>query len=91
MKKITASLGNSHNDFDRQLKELLNEMGETIDRILCEQQIMNEYQNKIFLKHHAETLQSILCDMCHRKADMVTTDLSDGTYRSFCNSCLTKQ
>jgi hypothetical protein len=88
MKKITAVLGKSHNDFDHQLKDFLNEMCDTIDNIVIEQQKVLEYQNKLFLKQHAEILQSILCDLCHHKADIVTTNIADGTYQAFCDKCL---
>jgi hypothetical protein len=90
MKKITAILGKSHNDFDHQLKDFLNEMCDAIDNIVIDRQRVLEYQNKIFLKQHAEVLQSPICDTCHQRADIMTVDISKGTYKSYCNVCLTK-
>jgi hypothetical protein len=87
MKKITAVLGASHSDFEKQLKELLNEMSDVIDNIVSEQQIITEYQNKLFLKQHAEVLQSSLCDVCHQKAEIIAIRLTDGIYESFCSRC----
>jgi hypothetical protein len=90
MRKITTPLGNSHSDFDRQLKDLLNDLSDTINNILAEQQSLAENQSKLFQKQHVEILHSSICDVCHRKADIVTTNLSSGQYQSYCNGCLTK-
>jgi len=79
MKKITAELGCAHNDFDRQVKNLLNAMAEEIDFLVKQQQ-----------KKHQETLQSSLCDICNSKADIVTITISDYTHKYYCEKCLTK-
>ena len=81
MKKITAALGSSHNDFDRQVKDLLNEMGDVVENIRVE-------QHALTIKHNLSAPQSHLCDLCKQKADIITTNLSDGSYKSFCNDCL---
>ena len=90
MKKISAILGKSHNEFDHQLKDLLNDMCDAFDYLLLEQQKITEYQNKLFLKQHADVLQSPLCDVCHHKAEVVTIEVASGNYKSYCNKCLIK-
>lgn len=89
MKKITANLGTAYSEFDRQLKDTLNDISDSIDSLSKEQQLIIEYQNKLFLKRHAEVLQSPICDTCHHKACIMTINIPDGTYKSFCNNCLT--
>lgn len=84
MKKITAVLGSAHNDFDRQVKDVLNELSESVERILVE-------QHNFAIMKNLDAPQSKLCDVCHHKADMVTTNLADGSYKSFCNKCLLKK
>jgi hypothetical protein len=91
MNKITAVLGKSHNEFDHQLKEFLNDMCDTIDDIVVGQQKILEYQNKLFLKQHAEVLQSPICDICHKRADIITINIIQGSHKSYCNICLTQQ
>jgi hypothetical protein len=88
MKKITATLGSSHSDFDRQVKDLLNEMRDVIGAISSDQQTISEHQHKLFLKQHAEILQSSLCNVCHHKAEIITIVIADGNYKSFCNKCV---
>ena len=90
MKKITATLGSSHNEFDRQLKDLLNEMGEVVNEILTEQRVMRSVANLSLLDQASNKLQTHLCNLCRRKADIVTVDLNSNTSQSFCNSCLVK-
>ena len=91
MKKITALLGTSHNDFDRQLKDFLNEMSDVIANISQEQQVISEHQNKLFLKQYIEVLHSSICDLCRNKADIIITTIKNGTYEAFCNRCMTSK
>jgi hypothetical protein len=90
MKKITAVLGKSHNEFDHQLKDLLNDMCGVVENLLADQLKMLDYQNKLFQKQHAEILQSPICDACRQRADIMTVDITQGTYKSYCNVCLSK-
>jgi hypothetical protein len=90
MKKITANLGSSHSEFDHQLKDVLNDISESLDALSKEQQLIIEYQSKLFLKQHAEVLQSPICETCRHKACIMTINIPDGTYKSFCNDCLTQ-
>ena len=87
MKKITASLGTSHNEFDRQLKDLLNDMCDVVANILIDQHAVLENQNKLFAKQHAEVLQSSICDLCRKKADVIITTITSGKYEAFCHKC----
>ena len=90
MKKITAVLGKSHNDLEHQLKDLLNEMCEVIENIALEQKEILLHQNKIAIKQYTEILQSSICESCNKKANIVTANITDGTYKSYCNKCLSK-
>jgi hypothetical protein len=88
MKKITVELGSSHNEFDRQLKNILNDMHDKIGDILTAQLTIKEHQNKLFNKHYAEALHSSICDICKDKADVMTTNLNNGAYKYYCDKCL---
>ena len=88
MKKITTILGSSHSEFDRQIKETLNDISEAIEKLSMACNVMMENQNKLFLKQHADVMKSALCDACSHKAYFTTINLNEGTYQSFCNDCL---
>jgi len=88
MKKITAALGTSHSEFDRQLKDILNDISEAIDNLTKNQDDIFENQHKLAHKQHVEVMQSTLCDTCKRKATFTTINITEGTYKSFCNKCL---
>jgi hypothetical protein len=74
MKKITTVLGKSHNEFDHQIKDILNDMSDTLYLIL-EQKMINK---------------NAICGICNLKADVITITINDGLHKSFCNKCLTK-
>jgi len=73
MKKITANLGPSFNEFDHQIKSILNDIAEQIEHIRI-------FQQKI--------LTSSFCHDCKAKADILTHDLNNGSFKNYCNKCL---
>lgn len=89
MKKITASLGSSHSEFDRQLKDILNDIVDNLNNLTLTQQDIIGYQNKLFLQKHASIMESPLCDDCQKKATFTVINNNEGIYKFFCDSCLT--
>jgi len=79
MKRITVLLGSSHNDFDRQLKDLMNDMAECMENL----SIAQELKGGVKSAPH-------VCEVCGNKADIITTSLDTHVHRSFCNACLVK-
>lgn len=88
MKKITTILGISHNEFDNQTKDILNDISEEIEKLARNQDEISKLLNRLFLKQHAEVIHSSLCDACHQKAKFTTINIPEGTYKSFCDKCL---
>lgn len=89
MKKITAVLGISHSEFDKQLKDVLNDISESIDQLSQNQDLISDQLQKLFSKQHAEVTYSSLCDTCKKKAKFTTFNILDGTHKSYCDKCLT--
>jgi len=87
MKKITAILGSSHNDFDRQLKDTLNDISEAIAEIIENQKKISEHQYNISLAQ-ASKLEYPICETCQHSAHFTTINVLDGTHKSFCNKCI---
>lgn len=83
MEKINAILGNAHGDFDRQLKNLLNEMSDVIEKIS-----INQLSSKDSEDSEDSDNYSLLCNICLKQADFVTTNLKDKSNKAYCNNCL---
>ena len=90
MKKITATMETPHNDFEHQLKDLLNDLSDLMSHVAKEQQVMAQWQNKMLIKDHLESFNSSICGDCQDQADIITVTIADGRYKSFCNDCLNK-
>ena len=84
MKKINVLLGLSNNEFERQLKETINDIVDSLFKINNNQQIII---NKL-LKQHTTTHESTICDLCKNEASITVIDNNDNSYKFFCNKCL---
>jgi len=76
-------MGPPHNEFDRQVKDLLNHLSEQLTNI-------SKIQKLVYEKQYKELLQTSVCDLCKEKADTVTIILADYTHKYYCNKCLHK-
>jgi len=82
MKKITALLGPSHSEFDKQLKDTLNDIVDAIEQLTI------GASQKLSLNKNANVTESQACDLCKNKAAFTVIDNSENTYKFFCNNCL---
>jgi hypothetical protein len=81
MKKITAIMGNANSEFERQMKDLLNELSDRVEDIYSDQRNAKP-------KYPDNLARPLFCDLCQEKADIMTTDLVSGSCKHFCNGCL---
>jgi hypothetical protein len=77
MKKITVPLGASYNEFERQLKDTINNMVDMMEKISSTKTIS-----------HDEMIESSVCDLCQGKTTFTVINNIEKTYKFYCDTCL---